>query len=138
MIDYDIEQVFIDLLGQTISSPAILHGMEPDSPELTLPAIVVTARLEAPVIAREMLYTYRISVEYKSIPGKLVSATVQSVMATIETALSSTPGTIPASVSNFSFFAYHGISNAEHRIDQERRHNIREFVVTVQQSSNLE
>jgi hypothetical protein len=136
MIDYYVEQVVMDLLGQTIGSPSIFHSMEDSTGELVLPAIVVSARQDVAGLGRNQVYTYIVTIEYKTIPALLVVADAVSVMLAIDNAMSTGNPSVASAATYFNHFSVHGLLQAEHQINKERRLNIRE-VNCVVQAKNL-
>lgn len=129
MIDFAVEQVFIDWLTPVVAIP-VRHSMESLEPNLVLPAIVVKADLQRRV-GREPLYEFKVTVQYKSVSDQIDTAAIQTAMTSIETALETQPSTI-ASAAAFQFFAIDAFDHANHEVSEERRINARELLVSVQ------
>jgi hypothetical protein len=137
MIDYYVEQVIMDLLGQTISDPSLHHSMEDSTGELHLPALVVAARQDVPGSGRNQIYKYIVTISYKTIPAYLDAPVAVAVMLAVDNALSSGSPSVASAGTYFNHFSFHGLLQAEHQINKERRLNIREINVICQPKNLL-
>jgi hypothetical protein len=135
MFEDTVDNAIVALLQATVTGVTILRGMQSQNPTFSLPALVVYSEITKVDLGTHAdIYTFLVTIEYKSTPDEHAVGPIQTTMGQVDTALSTQPttavlNTIPLGQAK-SFF-WQAIPRTKQNVQMDRRSNTREIEAKV-------